>query len=265
MKRIGILPNLYAQPLFYGLDNRAGPVTFEPVLSPHAGTAHLAIQLRQAQLHGAFLSPIDYARDCSAYSILPRVGVVSEGESRSVLLLFRERARKIATIAADPSSISEIVLAHLVLAEKYDTIPTVVPFSGSIDQALEKADAVLCFGDVAYDLRERKNTLDLVDEWKDITDLPYVHGFWVIRENALTPAEVNAVVETSRQGVSKLDEIAPDGEYLKRFSYDLTEEAFSALGEFFRMAYYHGILKDIPEVKVYRLEGEQHSTKASMN
>ena len=252
MKRIGISPSAYTRPLFDGLKDRAGPDIFELVESPCPGTAHLAIQLRQAQLHGAFLSAIDYAKDYSTFSILPGVGVVSEGESQAVLLLFKERARSFATIAVDPASSSEIVLAHLVLAEKYDIVPKVIPYSGPADRGLEKADAVLCYGDAAYEARNRKNKIDLVDEWMDITELPFVHGFWVTREDALTSSEVNTLVQSSRQGVSKPDEARYDIGYIRQFVYDLTDPALSALGEFYRMAYYHGILKDIPEIKLYK-------------
>lgn len=38
--------------------------------------------------------------------------------------------------------------------------------------------------------------------------------------------------------------------HLVNFRYDLNDEALSALNEFFRMEYYHGILKDILEVKL---------------
>jgi predicted solute-binding protein len=256
---------VFARPLFDGLKARARPGVFELVESPDSGTASLAIQLRQAQLHGAFLSAIDYAKDYSSWSILPGVGVVSEGESRAALLLFKERARKIATIAVDPGSSSEIVLAHLVLTEKFDIVPKIVPFSGPADQALEKADAVLCSGNAAYEARHRKNTIDLVDEWKDITELPFVHGFWVTREDALTPSEVTDLVQGSREGIMKLDGSRYDLDYLGRFLHDLTDQALSALGEFYRMAFYHGILKDIPEVKLHQPVSDPPSPGPSLN
>ena len=42
--------------------------------------------------------------------------------------------------------------------------------------------------------------------------------------------------------------------YLSTFSYNLDEVKVSAMGEYFRMAYYLGILNDIPDIKFFRKE-----------
>lgn len=237
-KRIGIVQHLYAQPLFKGLSDN-------PIFTTvRDSSTQLAIKLRQKELDGAFLSPIEYAKDYAMYRIIPKVAAVSEGESNSVILLFRENLRKIGTVAVNPGSSSEIVLASIIMAEKYDLRVQLVPFDGSIDRALTKADAYLASGDAAIDLRDRANKLDLVDEWSDITGLPFVHGIWVSRENALTPDELKIIIETGEQRTANNPQ---------EFWYDLSDEASTALTEFFRMAYYHGILDDIPDVKFFPL------------
>jgi hypothetical protein len=67
------------------------------------------------------------------------------------------------------------------------------------------------------------------------------------------------IVESGREGASRLDERSADTAYLNRFGYELNERALAALAEFFRMAYYHGVLKDIPDVKLHDLEGQASS------
>jgi chorismate dehydratase len=254
MKRIGIVPHLFAQPLFYGLRRQEDPPAFELVESSHAGTAELAIKLRQAQLAGAFLSPIDYAREYSRCRIVPSVCVCSEEESAAVCLVFHAGLPRVESIAIDPSAGSEVVLAHLIFAEKYDSAPTMVPMAGTVDQALEQTDAVLLLGDSARKVRGNKQKLDLVDEWKDMTGLPYVHGFWVAPEETLSPSELRLIVESGHQGAAHLEDFSPDTAYLSRFGYQLNEEALSGLSEYFRMAFYHGILKDLPDIKLYTLD-----------
>jgi len=254
MKRLGIVPHLYAQPLFYGLKRQEDPPLFELVESRQAGTADLALKLRHAQLDGAFLSPIDYAREYSRYRILPSVGVLSEGESSTVCLLFHESLRRVDSIAIDPSAGSEVVLAHLIFAEKYDSVPKMVPMIGTPEEALGKGDAVLLLGDSAREVRGRKNKLDLVDEWNDMTGLPYVHGFWTVPEDALSVTELRLIVESGRKGASDPESISRDTGYLRNFRYDLNEEALASLAEFFRMAFYHGILKDIPDIRLHDLD-----------
>jgi chorismate dehydratase len=248
MKRIGIVPHLFAQPLFFGLKRQEDPPAFELVESRQAGTAELAIKLRQAQLDGAFLSPIDYARESSRYRIIPSVCASSEGESSAVSLLFRESLRRVNSIAVDPSAGSEVVLAHLIFAEKYDSAPRIVPTPLSGDEALTKADAVLLLGDSALETEGRRNKLDLVAEWGDMTGLPYIHGFWAAPAEALSVPEAQLMIESGRQGASRLESFGTNAGYLRRFRYELDEEALAALAEFFRMAFYHGILKEIPEL-----------------
>ncbi|MDI6766430.1 MAG: hypothetical protein QME52_06370 [Bacteroidota bacterium] len=254
-KRLGIIPHLFAQPLFYGLKN----LEESPFDIVEESALQLAIKLRLKELDGAFLSPIDYARDYSKYRIVPDVAAISVGESNSVLLCFKENTRQIKTLAFEPSSSSEIVLASIILAEKYNIKTQLIPVAASIDQAMMQADAYLVpqesltTGDTAHRIKERTLKIDLVDEWFDITELPFVHGFWAARENALTPDEMKFLIECGKHGTDNLEKIMESNlsEQLIHFRYNLDEEAKISLTEFFRMAYYHGILQDIPEVKFF--------------
>jgi len=253
-KRVGIVPHLFAQPLFDGLrQHNSASSQFE--LSEDS-FVQLAIKLRQHHLDGAFLSPIDYAKEYLFYRIVPNVCAVSEGVSETVLLVFHENIRRIKTIAIDPRFSSEIVLTRLILAEKYDTIPQFILSSGTIEQALTQPDAVLVVGDAALAVKDTKNKLDLIDEWTDIIGLPFIHGFWVSREDGLTTSEMTTLIEGAHRGVQNLRRFGDDFNHqcLERFQYDFNERAISGLNEFFRMAYYHGILKDIPDVKFHTLE-----------
>lgn len=127
VKRLGIIPYLFAQPLFYGL-KKLGESPFDIV---EESAEQLAIKLRLNELDGAFLSPIDYARDYSMYGIVPDVAATSTGESNSVLLFFKENTRQIKTLAFGPSSSSEIILASIILAEKYNTKVKLIPVATS--------------------------------------------------------------------------------------------------------------------------------------
>lgn len=246
-KRLGIIPHSFAQPLFYGLKKREE----SPFDIVEESAAQLAIKLRQKELDGAFLSPIDYARDYSIYRIVQDVAAISVGESNSILLFFKENTRQIKTLAFEPSSSSEIVLASIILAEKYNIKVQLIPVATSIDQAMLKADAYLATGDTAHGLKDRTFKIDLVDEWFDITELPFVHGIWVARENALTPEEMKFLIECGRHGSEEKVMENHFSERLIQFRYDFDEESKISLIEFFRMAYYHGILQDIPDVKFF--------------
>ncbi len=240
-KNLGIISQSYAQPLFNGLRQRDDLFHLIEDLP-----TQLAIKLREKKLDGAFLSPIDYAKDYSMYRIIPEVGVVSQCESNTIYLFFRENIRKLETLAVDPNFSSEIVLASIVLSEKFGIKPKLIPFIKNITDALQKVDALLVVGDEAIKLKENKNKIDLVDEWDDITELPFVHGIWVSRENTLNEEEKKILISAGSEIVIKNTPAV-----YKNVSYQLDDFAIEALTEFFRMAYYHGILKDIPDVKFF--------------
>jgi predicted solute-binding protein len=249
-KRLGVLPHSFARPLYHGLRKQQtpSPVSFELVEDQ---STQLAIQLRQGNLDGAFLSPIEYAKEYAHYSLVPDAGVVAEGESGIALLLFRENLSRIKTISVHAGSSSEIVLAHLVMAEKYDTVPQFVPMTASPDIALKSSDAVLLVGDAAVGLDVQKQKIDLVDEWTDITGLPFVHGVWAFHPESLSNNEVQALIESGKAA----DAYGPPSEYLN-LHFQLSPHDIEALSEFFRMSYYHGIINDIPDLRFFSTESK---------
>ncbi len=269
MLRLGIIDHLYTRPLFHRLVERARGVSppFDLLRSRQTGTGALALELRQKRLDGAFLSPIDYAKDYAMYRVVQGVGAVSRGDSKTIELLFNENLRRIETLAVDVASTSEIVLAHLIMKEKYGIAPRIVPVSGPGEGSLRKADATLLVGDAALAMERKSNRIDLVDEWMDLTGLPYVHGFWVTREGGLTAAQTTYLIESAEAGKKNIENIIPpaDLEYFGQFEYDLSDEALDSVGELFRMAYYHGILKDIPNVTFHKVGDEPLPPSVMLN
>ncbi len=254
-KNLGILPQLYSRPLVHHLEHEPG---FHLVMGA-PGTN--AVRLRDRDLSAALVTPLDYARETSHSKLLPRAAVSSEGRGNVVTLHFREGLQSITTIAVDPSSTGEIVLAKIILAEEFESNPTIIPVVGSLDAMLAKADAALVVGiDQGGGAAHHENMLDLLDAWTDMTRLPYVHALWCGRIDDLTDNEVEAIVG-SRSGIAAaLDAIAaetdPDHahevrEYLDFFSYEMDEECEAGMTEYFRYAYYHGILPDIPELEFF--------------
>ncbi len=260
-KNIGISAHLYCEPL---RGSGAAGSSFAWSVSP---AARNAIGLKERQLDAAFLTPIGYARESSLYSIVPRIAVASAGADATITLHVREGLQNVGTIAVDPSSSSEIVLTKIVLAECFDLSPKIVPFSGGLEEALAKADAALLVGDPSLQVQEdHESALDLVEEWNEMTGLPYVHGFWCGREHALTMEEIRLLQQACTEGLGDLDGISSraslahklDGyspaairDYLDGLTFAFTGEEEEAVREFNRYAYYHAVLPDIPELQFY--------------
>jgi chorismate dehydratase len=242
---IGIPGDIACRPFRDALHSAGG---FEIVLD---APASLAQRLEHRGLNGALLSPIDYARNASEYLIVPGAAVSSQTGNESIVIHFRQGVRAVKTLAVQPVSASDIILAKILLAERFDIEPRIMPLAGNLEAMLARADAALLAGDAALgSVRERPEALDLVEEWIAATDLPYVHGFWCAREKMLTEPE-----RTLLGGLGTgPDGPAPGAEGpspFDLFSYDFPDNVQEGIREFLRYAYYHGILPDVPDLRFF--------------
>jgi chorismate dehydratase len=221
---------------------------FEVVLD---APASLAQRLERRGVTSALLSPIDYARNASEYLIVPGSAVSSQEGNESIVIHFRHGVKAVRTLAVQPVSASDIILAKILLAERFDIEPRIMPLQGTLDAMLDRADAALLAGDAALgSVMERPEALDLVEEWIAATDLPYVHGFWCARENTLTEPEWTLLGGLG----SRVDAPSPEaGEPspVDLFSYDFPDNVQEGIREFLRYAYYHGILPDVPDLRFF--------------
>jgi hypothetical protein len=214
-RRIGIIPDAHARPLFTPFQSPGFDIT--------VGTpGELAMKLREDNLDGAFLSPVDAARHRAGHRLAPGNALIARAGSQTAHLVFREGLETISTIAADPGRSAEIVLAHLVLVEKYDTTPQILPLADDSHTPPHGADALLLTGDVAHSLPDGTAGL-------------------FVREDRFTGDDLGLFSSLPATG---------NGDSGSPVSFLLDDEARAGLAEFLQMAFYHGILKEIPEFKV---------------
>jgi len=269
--RIGVPSAIFCLPLRARLQH-------ESRLDVQVGTlTDVAWKLRRRETEAAFVSPIEYARESSEYRIIPGPAVSSR---TSVGLYFREGLRNIKTLAVDPAFASEIVLAKIVLAEEFDLSTAIVPVMGTLDQMLARADAALLAGDPLFvESSSHPNSIDLVEVWSEMVDLPYVHGFFSAREGAVPSEDLVRISEVTRMVEAHLDrDIALEmpentaalsqvavNEFLGRFSYEFSEEVEDGLREFIHYAHCHGVLGDIPDVLFYESDSSWDSESQFRN
>lgn len=256
--RVGALRELFTQPLYRTLKRSSdfsGELFFDTPASHIDG-------LMSNERTAAFVPLIDYAQNSSGMILYPNLGVSSSGFSNVARLYLRKNLEQIRTLAVGNISTTDIVLSRIVLGEKYDSEPKIVPMIGSVDEMLAKADCALVSGDSLLTLNNEHPFIDIVDEWSDITELPFVHTICISRED-LFSKELHALLYTSQEtGRNSLESIANEiaaetqysadvlQNYLSHFSYGIDEISKTSLEEFFRMAFYYGMLPDIPEIKI---------------
>jgi predicted solute-binding protein len=265
--RLGVSDAMYLRPLLAGLNIAGSP--FE-LSSDFPAVNSLRLSERTNDLRCAFLSPIDYARHGGSYRIVPDVCVSSAHSTRTITLTVKNGVRSIRRIAVDVRVTSEIILAKIILLERFRNLPAdrsdieFVPMMPSLETMLQKADAALIvnLSPTKY-LPPQHYTLDLVEEWSDMTGFPYVHGFWVAREEDIDGDHIKALIDAKNRGVAQIDSISQEyasraeisqqelKKYFDSFSYDFGQSEIDSVAEFFTFSYYHGVLADVPELTFF--------------
>jgi len=266
---IGISDALYLAPIIAGLNTLGVPNTVQREIP-----AKLALMMSEASplLNAgcAFLSPIDYGRHGGDYRIVPRISISSSRATGTITLYINQNVRNIHRLAVDIRMTSEIILAKIILLEKFSNLSSdtatiqFIPMMPNVDEMLAKADAALVVNHYPGQfVSTNLFAVDLVQEWRDLTELPYVHGIWVGREDRLSEETISLLIEGQKKGESMLRSVAekmspeikrPADEcqkYLESFRYSLGEAEEESLSEFFRYAYYHGSLGDVPECNFF--------------
>ncbi len=270
--RLAAFDASYLKPLLFGLDRPDSPFDLQIDIP-----ARNALKLRDRDEHTkcALLSPIDYARHGAEYCIVPDICVSSSQKTGTIQLILKSDLRNVERIAVDIRFTSEVVLAKIILMEKYRNLPSshsdlvFIPMLPDITGMLAKADAALVVRDVPLPSAPAGSfAIDLVEEWTDMTDLPYVFGFWVGREEELTEDEAGALLGAKTNGMTLRTQIARAyaqqnnlsleqmEKYLSLFSYDFGRREEDGLAEFIELAYYHGVIGDIPEIRFFDLQGD---------
>ncbi len=203
--RLGAVDYLNARPLVYGLELRSGLFSLRfDVPSKCAALLH------EGSIDVGMIPSIEYERGRD-YRIVPGVGIVSDGPVASVALFSRTPLEKIRTVAADTSSRTSYALLKILCLERFGIDPDFQPMPPDPEQMLRRCDAALLIGDPALFLDHERlgaEKIDLGEQWKSLTGLPFVWAFWAGRRDALSREAVEALIAARDNGVARSDEVA---------------------------------------------------------
>ena len=209
-----------------------------------------ADQLASGQADIGILPVIEMARQ--RLDFFRGSGIASFGPVRSILLISKMPFGDIRTLATDSGSRTSVMLARIILAEKFGATPSLISMAPDLTTMLGVADAALLIGDAALHVVPAAlpfETLDLGHEWTALTGLPMVFAVWAGRKGSLRQPYGDALLASCRFGISRMDEIVPHEaprralseslvrEYLTRhIVFELGEREYAGLDLFLRRA-----------------------------
>lgn len=259
--RIGAVAYLNARPLVYGLERGLGGSGIE--LS-YAVPSLLADQMAAAALDVALLPIVELAR-LPDLELVPGLGIVTCGRSRSVLLITHRPLGEIRSVALDRDSRTSNILAQLLFAEVWQRRPEFALGPAALDDALEYYDAVVRIGDKALFEPPPDGAFvhDLGEVWTAKTGLPFVFAGWAARAGVVD-RQLYRLLHVSRRAGSQAvrriaDEYVWNGvrnpsvalAYLtEHIRFRLGAAELQAVRTFFRAAHAHGLIDSIPEIRL---------------
>ena len=172
--------------------------------------AKCADELRSGEADLGIVPVIEMARQGLDY--FPGIGISSVGPVRSILLVSKVPFREVKTLATDAGSRTSVMLARVILSEKFGATPKLLSQPPELTTMLGSADAALLIGDAALYVDPAQlpfETLDLGAEWTSLTGLPMVFAVWSGRKEVVREPYGKALLDSCRYGLAHLDEIVP--------------------------------------------------------
>ncbi len=226
--------------------------------------AVIAQRLRDDELDAALLPPVECLRkpgveavdEPPRFRIIPGIGVSSEGDSGTELLLSKVAINSLHHVAIDPAQGKMNALAQIVLSEHCRGRVQFMELGG------DGAEGRIASGDdaftptSAFPIRH-----DLGALWHRISGLPFVHLVWIARRGAPLPELRRILALSLLEGLEALDEIAEESArtlgidtdvaralFKETLQYRMASEEMDGLRAFIELARKHGFCEPGSEV-----------------
>jgi chorismate dehydratase len=266
--RVGHIQFLNCLPIYWGL-MRSGALI--DVDLHKDSPERLGSALVAGRLDIGPISLVEYLRHADELVLLPDLAVGSDGPVLSVNIVSTRPLTALdgAKVALGSTSRTGVLLAQMLLAERYAVSPEYFACPPDLTQMLLEADAGVLIGDVAlrahYEAPRRGLTVtDLGEAWREWTGLPMVFAVWAARRDfaADHPGRVKDVHEAFLRSrdlcLAELDEVAEAGarwepfdaatlaSYFRALDFSLGERQVAGLREFAARAAARGAVPPLP-------------------
>ncbi|MDG4795299.1 menaquinone biosynthesis protein [Micromonospora sp. WMMD1082] len=256
--RVGHIQFLNCLPIYWGL-MRSGALLDVDLRKDSPD--RLSAQLVAGDLDIGPITFVEYLRHADDLLLLPDLAVGSDGPVLSVNLVSTRPLADLdgARVALGSTSRTGVLLAQLLLRERYGVRPEYFRCPPDLTQMLLEADAAVLIGDVAlramYEApRQGLTVTDLGQAWREWTGLPMVFAVWAVRRDfaAAHPGLVKEVHEAFLRSrdlcLAELDQVAESAarwepfdaatlaEYFRTLDFSLGERQVAGIREFARRA-----------------------------
>ncbi|SCL37756.1 futalosine synthase [Micromonospora pallida] len=256
--RVGHIQFLNCLPIYWGL-MRSGALL--DVDLHKDSPDRLSAALVAGDLDIGPISQVEYLRHADELLLLPDLAVGSDGPVLSVNVVSTRPLAELdgRRVALGSTSRTGVLLAQLLLGERYGVRPEYFRCPPDLTQMLLEADAGVLIGDVAlralYEAPRRGLAVtDLGQAWREWTGLPMVFAVWAVRRDfaAAHPGLVKEVHEAFLRSrdlcLAELDEVAVAAarwepfdaatlaSYFRVLDFSLGERQVAGLQEFARRA-----------------------------
>jgi chorismate dehydratase len=266
--RVGHIQFLNCLPIYWGL-MRSGALLDVDL---HKDTPdRLNTALVAGDLDIGPISLVEYLRNADDLLLLPNLAVGSDGPVLSVNLISTRPPAELdgRPVALGSTSRTGVLLAQMLLAERFGAEPEYFRCPPELTQMLMEADAGVLIGDPAlralYEApKSGLEVIDLAQAWKEWTGLPMVFAVWAVRKDfaAADPGAVKDVHQAFQRSVElclgELDEAAAAAarwepfdaatlaNYFRALDFTLGERQIAGVREFARRAAARGEVPPLP-------------------
>jgi chorismate dehydratase len=159
----------------------------------------------------ALLPSIEYFR-AGSYVILPEMCIAADGVVQSVRVFSKGPIDKVSSLALDANSRTSAALVQILLKRRCGGLPELTECAPEADLWSLKEDAMLLIGDPAMKFPARRGVhiLDLGEEWKRQTGLPFVYALWVARKGVALGNLVERLLRARDMGLANLRQLAAE-------------------------------------------------------
>ncbi|MBM7077828.1 menaquinone biosynthetic enzyme MqnA/MqnD family protein [Micromonospora humida] len=267
--RVGHIQFLNCLPIYWGL-MRSGALL--DVDLHKDSPDRLSAALVAGDLDIGPISQVEYLRHADELLLLPGLAVGSDGPVLSVNVVSTRPLAELdgRRVALGSTSRTGVLLAQLLLADRYGVHPEYFRCPPDLTQMLLEADAGVLIGDVAlralYEAPGRGLAVtDLGQAWREWTGLPMVFAVWAVRRDfaAAHPGLIKEVHEAFLRSrdlcLAELDQVAEAAArwepfdaatlatYFRALDFSLGERQVAGLREFARRAAATGEAPALPE------------------